>query len=186
MATTLPVLAQQLASLDTRLSNKLVTAQRALEALAGQLMSLGMMAKVPTAKNPLAGQWWAQQGVLCCAVYSRFASHCACSASTTLHVHGRHEHLKHLQSRTPRQRRACLLINMLAVIVAALSAGSDAMKLLDGKMEAVRTALAASVRLLLQEMTQDAAITAALAASPRLQTGDLTDAASASCEVSPA
>lgn len=55
VAATLPVLTRQVSALDTRLSNKLVTAQRALEALMGQLMSLGMMAKVSPSKNPLAG-----------------------------------------------------------------------------------------------------------------------------------
>lgn len=66
---------------------------------------------------------------------------------------------------------------------AALSAGSDAMKLLEGKMEAVRTALAASVKLLVQEMAQDAAVTAALAASPPLAMNQLQEAADAAAEV---
>jgi hypothetical protein len=56
---------------------------------------------------------------------------------------------------------------------AGMGPNSEAMRLLEAKMEAVRTALAAAVKLLLAELSQDAAVTAALAAAPDLAAGDM-------------
>lgn len=181
VAGTLPVLARQLSSLDARLSTKLETAGRALQALAGQLTSLGMMSKLSPSKNPLAGVaqglrlfgvramraelWVLLAGLLvacraaCLAANARPASPLIKPSMAGLWVPHCHQ----------------LTLNPLPIAAApppssltALGPNSEAIRHLEGKMEAVRTALAASVKLLLQEMSHDAAVTALLAASPAL------------------
>lgn len=149
LVSTLPPLIDRVAELESRLTRSLTIAKQGLDILADQLVALGALSgRSSPNKNPLAGDSSLvapprqQPVVLCSSSFARSS----CHFFTGLHVS---------VCKTVITAYVPLTVDYCCqnrVLFAALGPHHAAITALEGKVEAVRTAMTASVKLMIQEL----------------------------------